>query len=554
MSKGITIESERNGLMFCIQQFSGAVSEDKLECCFKKMKKQGDGRIIRDGKIIMRCLFRDDKLIHGMPVNKMKEHLAYNREELQDDISMLNAGLMKQKDSTAYEIYTRTLFTRLMYDPSILKRNMTKYVDFVKQGLGYISFSPPFDKVRFFVEWKDGRFAGVGYIVDCISCRILEKVTFDGGAAKVEVVFPSQYSVGSLTIDSTQWTGDIWNNQANGYGELKDEQDDVIYTGMMLNNAREGTGTSYVKVGEKMVKAYEGMWCNNMKHGEGIAYTTNGVVEYRGVFYEDQHVEVLSLYKNQPSYSFTTGVTSMYIGDNCLNSVSSFSFYSLVNLTHLRIGNNSFQYIHNFSLSFFSKLESIFIGNSSFHSPIADSNSEGFLTISDNPALTTIHIGYHSFLNYSSCSIQNLPALKSLTIGVDIDMRKVLQQDHIEDAECCSYLQLEPNITNSFLFTQSLSIDCSSLQSLTLGTYAFKNAQSLSLHLPALLSLQLELGALSSVVSSSVDRISFYHSLNHSSSSSIDEYSFFMSYAIGFMCGASISCNWLTCSQCGSIH
>lgn len=526
-SKGITIESEKNGVMYCIQHFSGAVSEDELHCGFVKMKKQGDGRIIRNGNIIMRCIFRDDELIHGMIVDEMKEPLIYDKVKMVEDVSMLKACLEKQKDSQSYEIYTRTLVTRLLYDPSIKKRNMTKYIDFMKHGYGYILFSAPFDQLVFFVEWKNGVYTGVGYLVDFVSFHILEKVTFDNeGIEKVEIVFPSQYSSNQIMIDSNQWEGDIWNNQANGYGILRDSQNHVLYYGMMLHNLREGYGIAYTQVNDTMKKVYEGMWSNNQRHGEGISYTTNGKVEYTGVFCEDQPVELLSIYKNQPSYHLTTGVESLYIGDNCLNSISNFSFYSLANLTILRIGNNSFQYIHNFTLSSFSKLESIIIGNNCFYSPIADNNTEGFLTISDNPSLKSIHCGYHSFLNYSSCSLQNLPSLQSLILGIDIDMSEVLKAEHIQDPDCCSYLQVEVSTTNSFLFTQELHLDeLPSLEYIRFGSYAFKNVRQLSIHLPSLQSLLLETGSLPSINTSSIECIAislfFIHSTKNNFSSSI---------------------------------
>ena len=58
-----------------------------------------------------------------------------------------------------------------------------------------------------------------------------------------------------------------------GYGEMYDDNENLMYKGIMINWKRFGYGTSYHDNGRI---EYEGYWCDDIRFGRGIVYDRSG--------------------------------------------------------------------------------------------------------------------------------------------------------------------------------------------------------------------------------------------------------------------------------------
>ena len=58
-----------------------------------------------------------------------------------------------------------------------------------------------------------------------------------------------------------------------GYGEMYDDNGNLMYKGIMINWKRFGYGTSYHDNGRI---EYEGYWCDDIRFGRGIVYDRSG--------------------------------------------------------------------------------------------------------------------------------------------------------------------------------------------------------------------------------------------------------------------------------------
>lgn len=468
ISNGIVINNEDEGLLHVNQMFGNGHHSEVLQCCLKRMKKQGYSQMFQDDVVLLRCLFKDDVLIHCMPFDSSSNQNVYNQEDIIDEISFFQNATSQSQ----VPMYTRTLISRLLYDSSIRRRNVTRFVDFQKDGCGFILFSPPFDQLYLSVEWKEGKLVGTGHLVDLVSNHIMEKITFVNNCIqRVEVFLMSKLRNKKgieriiIPVGSCFWRGTVMNDCANGYGELTNDKGVMIYQGLMIDNKREGYGSSYSPVTKSL--EYKGMWRCDKRHGHGKTYSEDGTVEIDGTFCEDEISEKQVICKDGESFMMTPFVEFLYIGDHCLNGFSSFSMYSLRALSLLRIGSHSLENVQSFTLSDFDVLRSVIIGNSCF--TCQTSPDRGVLLISGNPQLADISIGEGSFLHYTNCSLVHLPLLKSLSIGTDLNM-EVLLKDEVVTCEAWTYEQRPPSLMNAFNPATSVIMeDLPSLESFCLS-------------------------------------------------------------------------------------
>ena len=288
ISNGIVINDEDEGLLYANQMFGNDHQTEVLQCCLKKMKKEGYSQMFQDDVVLLRCLFKDDVLIHCMPLDSSSNQNIYNQEDIIDEISFFQSVISQ----TQVPMYTKTLVSRLLYDSSIRRRNITRFVDVKKEGCGYILFSPPFDQLYLSVEWKDGKLVGTGHLVDLISNHIMEKITFVNDCIqRVEILLMPKIKNNEglekviIPVGSGFWRGPVINDCANGYGELTNDKGVVIYKGLMIDNKREGYGTSYSPITNTV--QYKGMWRCDKRHGQGTTYSEEGTIEIDGMFCED---------------------------------------------------------------------------------------------------------------------------------------------------------------------------------------------------------------------------------------------------------------------------
>lgn len=468
ISNGIVINDEDEGLLYANQMFGNDHQTEVLQCCLKKMKKQGYSQMFQDDVVLLRCLFKDDVLIHCMPLDSSSNQYIYNQEDIMEEISFFKNVISQ----TQVPMCTRALVSRLLYDSSIRRKNITRFVDVKKEGYGYILFSPPFDQLYLSVEWKEGKLVGTGHLVDLISNHIMEKITFVNDCIqRVEVLLMPKLRNNKgvekviIPVGSGFWRGSVINDCANGYGELTNEKGVVIYKGLMIDNKREGYGTSYSPITNTV--QYKGMWRCDKRHGQGTTYSEEGTIEIDGMFCEDDICDKQAICKDGETFMLTPCVEFLYIGDHCLNGFSSFSMYSLRALSLLRIGSHSLENIQSFTLADFNALRSVIIGNNCFTCKV--SPDRGVLLISGNPQLVDISIGEGSFLHYTSCSLVHLPSLKSVSIGTDLNMEVLIKNEGLT-CEAWTYEQQPPSLMNAFNSASSFIMeDLPSLESLCLS-------------------------------------------------------------------------------------
>ena len=81
-SAGIVVNKEVKSALQCTQSFSGEDDHDHLNCTLIRMKKQGDAVLVRQDKIIMRCIFKDDVLIHAVRIASGKNAFFLTGEDI----------------------------------------------------------------------------------------------------------------------------------------------------------------------------------------------------------------------------------------------------------------------------------------------------------------------------------------------------------------------------------------------------------------------------------------------------------------------------------------
>ena len=115
------------------------------------------------------------------------------------------------------------------------------------------------------------------------------------------------------------------------------------------------------------------------------------------------------LIDNSNSYIVPNGVLNM-------NDITSFNISNNVVLKRIVIGNNCFRWMRVFELDGLGELESVVIGSESVSISDRERN-DGVCSIQNCLKLKSIQIGGHSFFDYHSFELNNLPSLQSIDIG-----------------------------------------------------------------------------------------------------------------------------------------
>ena len=155
--------------------------------------------------------------------------------------------------------------------------------DFLPNGYGIILLS---NGDISSCNWEKGRLINLSYL---IRNDLLYQI-WDNELNEYNEVVPEQ-SV--LSRDSgNRFEGYIYQNAPSGIGKYYDEQNNLVYEGVMINWEREGFGISYYDNG---VKEYEGMWCHGKYCGKGTIFDRHGKSLYTCYYINGE--------KWEPSYS-----------------------------------------------------------------------------------------------------------------------------------------------------------------------------------------------------------------------------------------------------------
>ena len=143
-----------------------------------------------------------------------------------------------------------------------------------------------------------------------------------------------------------------------GYGEMYDDDGNLIYKGIMIDWQRFGYGTSYHDNG---LIEYEGYWCDDNRFGIGKVYDRYGKLvkecEWANGIESD-------IYEGDGSEPLNIGIKHLKLTDNCV--LIDWDVSLLLNLESIEIGDDCFGSVKTFQIDGLNRLKTIKIGNNSF--------------------------------------------------------------------------------------------------------------------------------------------------------------------------------------------
>ena len=150
-----------------------------------------------------------------------------------------------------------------------------------------------------------------------------------------------------------RWEGLCVHNSSCGYGNLFNDDNELMYRGVMINDKKECFGTEYYP-GLGLVE-YIGCYCNNERHGFGLMYGCKGDLLYEGEFLcgngdYDKCIKIENM--NCDDSCIHNWIEELLIGDNCFVETNvDIILNGWMYLKVLSIGNSSFRSVNSLSLN-----------------------------------------------------------------------------------------------------------------------------------------------------------------------------------------------------------
>lgn len=177
------------------------------------------------------------------------------------------------------------------------------------------------------------------------------------------------------------------------------------YEGFMVNGVKMGYGIEYSNDIERVI--YEGCFYDGKRFGRGVLYDRNGLVEFNGLWKNDE--PCLNHFDGKVIDSYSE---SIVIPDSSFTNVESFILHLFFHLlAHIVIEDECFGMVRVFELDGLGELESVEIGNDSFtKTKYADPQwneipTQGSFWIQNCPKLKSIETGAYSFADYHMFSL-----------------------------------------------------------------------------------------------------------------------------------------------------
>ena len=270
------------------------------------------------------------------------------------------------------------------------------------------------------LKFNNGVFMNEGYVLND------EKVLKVLGNDKIGDISYNEESIveGIVDLDSgSRFEGRLLKKDKMGIpfglGEMYDDNDKLMYNGIMINWKRFGYGVNYHDNGEK---EYEGYWCNDNRFGKGIVYDRYGKLVNECVWYNGNEIDIDN-YEGDGSKPMNIGIKHLKLSDNCILKDWDVSWFW--NLESIEIGDECFESVQTFKIDKLNQLKSLKIGKNSFtqvnitdkwDSKKADNQSKSF-HILNCESLESIEIGKWSFNDFAGqFELKNLLSLQSIQI------------------------------------------------------------------------------------------------------------------------------------------
>ena len=146
-----------------------------------------------------------------------------------------------------------------------------------------------------------------------------------------------------------------------GYGEMYDDDEFLMYKGIMINWKRFGYGTSYHNNG---AIEYEGYWCDDKRFGIGKVYDRYGKLVNECEWYNGINSD--TEYEGNGSKPMNIGMKHLKLTSNCI--LVDWDVSLLYNLESIEIGNVYFGSVQTFKIDGWNRLKTIKIGYNSYYS------------------------------------------------------------------------------------------------------------------------------------------------------------------------------------------
>lgn len=293
-----------------------------------------------------------------------------------------------------------------------MEEYQVRLVNLKKEGIGRALYEGAHQNEILVAQWSDGKKNGWGLIYDKDKKRIIRRVEFKDDEPIHDEVVPEQRIMHGIidSSDGTRWEGEIIDGEACGVGCIYNSKNERTYKGFYIDGGREGYGKSYYEGTGNL--AYEGLWCRDMRHGEGTSYDRQGNVIVKGLFLEDNILEINVVIRSFPDIdNLSTLTETLVVSDNALNELKSMDLSECRKLQTLKIGSNCCKNVRFFRISRLRELQTIEIGSFSFTSlekPTIPDNSHDLVEqehrtfeISFCPCVTSIKIDPFSFFEYN---------------------------------------------------------------------------------------------------------------------------------------------------------
>lgn len=221
-----------------------------------------------------------------------------------------------------------------------------------------------------------------------------------------------------LDTDGRRWEGGIKDGKPFGCGIFYDSEGRKEFKGYVLDGSRICHGEEYYPdIGKTK---YSGFYYNDKRSGTGFLYNRKGEIDHNGPWWNDEPYVIHSTDRfviNQANV--------LIIPPNSFNNTTVlFSTHYLYSVKQVTVGECSMGKIRRFCIDGMEALESIIVGVKSFtRAKNGDELREteefdGKCVIRNCPKLASIWFRNYAFADYDSFTLENVPSLASIEIGV----------------------------------------------------------------------------------------------------------------------------------------
>ena len=194
-----------------------------------------------------------------------------------------------------------------------------------------------------------------------------ETTVADHGELALSFSFDSHYyAITDMNNNGMRWEGIVKIDSPCGYGSLYNDDNKLIYRGVMIGDKKECFGIDFYPGLEKI--EYIGCYCNNERHGFGILYDGKGELIYEGDWFcgsnDYDKIENVILKDVGNDRIVHSLIHELVIDKGCGNDYKGdLRLCGFVNLERIVVKKNSFQNVNSLEISDNYVLKSIEIEN-----------------------------------------------------------------------------------------------------------------------------------------------------------------------------------------------